>query len=129
MEIRRQTSIGGLPSGSELTHSSSTDGKSNNEIVTIAGHQWRSKYLKKPTWCAICSQFIVGVMKSQQHSYTCLLCDMECHMKCCTTYTVQCSGQKMSKKVSTRSLMGLLKSKDSTDEKDVSSPHVYCYLI
>jgi hypothetical protein len=47
-----------------------------------SGHEWHAKYLSKPTWCSICSKFIVGLSLEQQRAYKCKLCRLVCHSQC-----------------------------------------------
>lgn len=55
-------------------------------VPNVAGHVWRRKHLKKPTWCKICNSFIFGVTKEQQNAYKCLLCKTIGHRDCCEYY-------------------------------------------
>ena len=55
------------------------------------GHEWCFKYLNKPTWCKICSKFIIGLTMEQQKAYRCSCCKMEAHAHCCVTYEESCN--------------------------------------
>lgn len=51
-------------------------------LIKCGSHEFKGKYLKKPTWCGICHEFIVGVTQSQQDAYKCIHCKLTGHHHC-----------------------------------------------
>lgn len=73
-----------------------TDETSEDQSVPpdLGGHQWRSKFLNKPTWCKMCSSFIWGVTKQQQCAFKCSRCKITAHRNCCLAYNeLECTGE------------------------------------
>lgn len=69
--------------------------ESETEIIKINKHEFIHKYLKKPTWCGICNEFIVGVTLSQQNAYKCLCCKLIGHYNCLPLATNECIKKKV----------------------------------
>eukprot|EP01125_Pyxidicula_operculata_P016212 TRINITY_DN5551_c0_g4_i3.p1 TRINITY_DN5551_c0_g4~~TRINITY_DN5551_c0_g4_i3.p1 ORF type:complete len:2130 (-),score=371.64 TRINITY_DN5551_c0_g4_i3:539-6928(-) len=61
------------------------------------GHKFVKVYLKKPTWCKCCRDFIWGVTKKQ--GFQCTECKQAVHFKCRDVYTVHCTAGKQAKKI------------------------------
>ena len=49
----------------------------------VNGHEWKQKYLNKPTWCKICNSFVWGLTAEQQGAYKCKCCKTFGHRHCC----------------------------------------------
>lgn len=47
------------------------------------GHEWKRKFLNKPTWCKICNSFVWGLTAEQQGAYKCRHCKTFGHRHCC----------------------------------------------
>ena len=54
--------------------------------LEINSHKFKTKFLSKPTWCAYCKQFIVGLTAKQQNAVKCSLCKESCHRNCAISY-------------------------------------------
>jgi hypothetical protein len=64
-------------------------------VIKIGSHEFISKYLKKPTWCGICNEFILGVTSAQQDSYKCLHCKLIGHHHCLESLKKECTKKKV----------------------------------
>jgi serine/threonine protein kinase len=51
------------------------------------GHEWKSKFLNKPTFCKICNSFVWGLTEEQQGAYKCKCCKTTGHRHCCRKFT------------------------------------------
>lgn len=69
--------------------------ENDNEILKINSHEFIQRYLKKPTWCGICGEFIVGVTLSQQNAYKCVNCKLIGHHNCLHLSTNECIKKKV----------------------------------
>jgi serine/threonine protein kinase len=47
------------------------------------GHEWKPKFLNKPTFCKICNSFVWGLTVEQQGAYKCKCCKTFGHRHCC----------------------------------------------
>ena len=54
-----------------------------------AGHKYMATYLKQPSFCSLCNQFIWGVMGKQ--AYQCQLCMQSIHKRCLVKVVSSCS--------------------------------------
>jgi len=63
------------------------------------GHEWKSKYLNKPTFCKICNSFVWGLTEEQQGAYKCKCCKTSGHRHCCRKFseTTECVPVKPNK--------------------------------
>jgi hypothetical protein len=70
-----------------LTPDAGTDTDTNTVVdlppIDMNSHEWKSKYLKKPTFCNICDSFIWGFTKEQQNAFMCVHCNSFGHRHCC----------------------------------------------
>lgn len=64
-------------------------------IIKIGAHEFKSKYLKKPTWCGICHEFIIGVTTAQQDAYKCIHCKLTGHHHCLSIALSDCVKKKV----------------------------------
>jgi hypothetical protein len=65
-------------------------------LIQIGSHEFKPKYLKKPTWCGICHEFIIGVTLAQQDSFKCIHCKLIGHHHCLNTSTNhECAKKKV----------------------------------
>lgn len=69
--------------------------ENENEVIKVGKHEFILKYLKRPTWCGICNEFIVGVTLSQQNSYKCLCCKLIGHYNCLSNAPIECIKKKV----------------------------------
>jgi serine/threonine protein kinase len=83
------------------------------EIIMHNGHEWRSKYLTKPTWCPFCKSFIWGVTKEMQNCMKCNLCWTSAHRNCCLENSAVC--EPIAHKVKTNKWSILKKGTSMTD--------------
>jgi hypothetical protein len=63
--------------------------------ITIGSHEFIPKYLKKPTWCGICNEFIIGVTSAQQDAYKCSTCKLVGHHHCLESANKECLKKKV----------------------------------
>lgn len=64
-------------------------------IIKIGSHEFKLKYLKKPTWCGICHEFIIGVTLAQQDAYKCIHCKLIGHHHCLSIALSECTKKKV----------------------------------
>jgi hypothetical protein len=65
-------------------------------LIHIGPHEFKMKYLKKPTWCGICHEFIIGVTQAQQNAFKCVHCKLVGHQHCLTNSTKnECAKKKV----------------------------------
>ncbi len=65
------------------------------ESIRIGAHEFVHRYLKKPTWCGICTEFIVGVTPHQQNAYKCQNCKLVGHHHCLEICQIECVKKKV----------------------------------
>ena len=53
----------------------------------VNGHEWKPKYLNKPTFCKICNSFVWGLTEEQQGAYKCKSCKTVGHRHCCRLWS------------------------------------------
>lgn len=72
-----------LPSYLNLTGMEESVDEKGRRVVRNNGHVWVQRFLKKMTWCKICSSFVWGLTAEQQHAFKCKKCKLVGHMQCC----------------------------------------------
>ena len=91
VHMHMMNSIGSHSSRESESTTTTTESTGDEKVFREQnGHIWYQKFLKRPTWCDICTKFIYGITLEQQHAFKCGHCKLIAHHDCLLKMTVQC---------------------------------------
>jgi serine/threonine protein kinase len=89
-DIRRQNSSDERESIASTDYSMSSD--HSDDIWEVNDHEWKTKFLNRPTNCKICQKFVWGLTQKQQRALKCRKCKISGHKDCCLQFGELCVG-------------------------------------
>ncbi|KAL9954223.1 hypothetical protein ACROYT_G041728 [Oculina patagonica] len=72
-------------------------GAMRRRVHQISGHKFMATYLRQPTFCCHCKEFIWGVINKQ--GYQCQVCTCVVHKRCHLEVVAQCPGEEDSQAI------------------------------
>uniref|UniRef100_A0A3B3ZJJ5 Protein kinase C n=1 Tax=Periophthalmus magnuspinnatus TaxID=409849 RepID=A0A3B3ZJJ5_9GOBI len=84
-------------------------GAVRRRVHQVNGHKFMATYLRQPTYCSHCRDFIWGVLGKQ--GYQCQVCTCVVHKRCHELIITKCAGMK--------------KQEDTPEEVTVNMPHKF----
>ena len=63
-------------------------------VWEVEGHEWKTKFLTRPSTCKICQKFVWGLTQKQQRALKCSRCKIAGHKGCCLKFDQCCTGKK-----------------------------------
>lgn len=96
--MRRINSTGSYSSRDSESTTTTADSHEDRVYREQNGHYWYQKFLKRPTWCAVCNKFVYGLTIEQQNAFKCFNCKLVAHHDCHLKLTAQCQPNVTVKK-------------------------------
>ena len=92
--IRRASSLDESESLSLDSVNSESSEMGAEGVWEVEGHEWKTKFLTRPSNCKICQGFVWGLTQKQQRALKCVKCKITGHKECCLQFDQCCTGKK-----------------------------------